>query len=166
LIAAGQLDLGAAVISARTGDASGVRDYLDEAERYADQTGEDLETFWFGFGPTNATVHRVITMIELGDYSHAIHLGEFIQFPSGWLPTRIGRHHFDLVRAYQRMNLPDQSMRHPDRPPGRTRPSPPTPARPGRRRRPSPDRPAALRGTHPLRGLDRRLTSRGDFHKL
>lgn len=112
LIAAGQLNLGAAVIAARTGDASAVRDYLNEAEHYADQTGEDLETFWFGFGPTNVAVHRVITMIELGDYSHAIHLGEFIQFPRGWLPTRIGHHHFDLARAYQRMNLPEQSFRH------------------------------------------------------
>jgi hypothetical protein len=112
LIAAGQLNLGAAVIAARTCDVSAVRDDLNEAERYADQTGEDLETFWFGFGPTNVAVHRIITMIELGDYSHAIHLGEFIQFARGWLPTRIGHHHFDLARAYQRMNLPDQAFRH------------------------------------------------------
>jgi transcriptional regulator with XRE-family HTH domain len=112
LIASGQLNLGTAVLSARAGDASAVRDYLNEAERYADQTGEDLETFWFGFGPTNVSVHRVITMIELGDYSHAIHLGEFIRFPRGWLPTRIGHHHFDLARAYQRLNLPDQALRH------------------------------------------------------
>ncbi|MFI6829425.1 hypothetical protein ACIBG5_20205 [Kribbella sp. NPDC050241] len=112
LIASGQLNLGAAVLSARTGDASAVRDYLNEAERYADQTGEDLETFWFGFGPTNVAVRRVITMIELGDYSHTIHFGEFIHFPRGWLPTRIGHHHFDLARAYQRLNLPEQSLRH------------------------------------------------------
>ncbi|GAA2817281.1 helix-turn-helix transcriptional regulator [Kribbella solani] len=112
LIASGQLYLGAAVLAARTGDASTVRDYLDEAERFASRTGEDLETFWFGFGPTNVAAHRVITMIELGDYSHAIHLGEFIQFPRGWLPTRIGHHHFDLARAYQRLNLPDHALRH------------------------------------------------------
>ncbi|MEV5962740.1 hypothetical protein AB0L70_13315 [Kribbella sp. NPDC051952] len=112
LIALGQLNLGAAVLSARAGDASAVRDYLDEADRYASRTGEDLETFWFGFGPTNVNVHRVITMIELGDYSHTIHLGEFVRFLRGWLPTRIGHHHFDLARAYQRLNVPDQALRH------------------------------------------------------
>ncbi|MER7250809.1 hypothetical protein [Kribbella sp. NPDC000426] len=112
LVALGQLSLGAAVLAARTGDASAVREHLDEADHYADLTGEDLETFWFGFGPTNVTVHRVITMIELGDYSHAIHLGEFVQFPRGWLPTRIGHHHFDLARAYQRLNVPEQALRH------------------------------------------------------
>ncbi|MGZ0150153.1 helix-turn-helix domain-containing protein [Kribbella sp. WER1] len=112
LIAGGQLNLGAAVLSARSGDAAAVRDYLDEAERYAELTGEDLETFWFGFGPTNVEAHRVITMIELGDYSHAVHLGEFIQFPRGWLPTRIGHHHFDLARAYERLSAPEQALRH------------------------------------------------------
>jgi transcriptional regulator with XRE-family HTH domain len=112
LIAAGQLNLGAAVLAAQTGDASTVREYLDEADQYAHLTGDDLETFWFGFGPTNVQVHRVMTLIELGDYSHAIHFGEAIDFPAGWLPTRIGHHHFDMARAYQRMNQPDEALRH------------------------------------------------------
>lgn len=109
-IACGQLNLGAAVLSARVGDASATREYLDEARHHARLTGEDLETFWFGFGPTNVAVHRVMTLIELGDYSHAIRLGETIQFPTGWLPTRIGHHHFDMARAYQRMNLPSEAL--------------------------------------------------------
>jgi transcriptional regulator with XRE-family HTH domain len=112
LIAAGQLNLGAAVLAARTGDTSAVKDYLDEASHYAGLTGDDLETFWFGFGPTNVAVHRVMTLIELGDYSHAIRFGETIEFPAEWLPTRIGHHHFDMARAYERMNLPDESLRH------------------------------------------------------
>ncbi|MFC5266407.1 helix-turn-helix domain-containing protein [Kribbella qitaiheensis] len=112
LIAGGQLNLGAAVLSARVGDASATRDYLDEARHHARLTGEDLETFWFGFGPTNVAVHRVMTLIELGDYSHAIRLGETIEFPAEWLPTRIGHHHFDMARAYQRMSMPDEAVRH------------------------------------------------------
>ncbi|HEY0694377.1 MAG TPA: helix-turn-helix transcriptional regulator [Kribbella sp.] len=112
LIAAGQLDLGAAVLAARVADLSAVKEYLDEARHYADMTGDDLETFWFAFGPTNVAVHRVMTLIELGDYSHAIRLGEHMEFPAGWLPTRIGHHHFDMARAYERMNLPDDALRH------------------------------------------------------
>jgi transcriptional regulator with XRE-family HTH domain len=112
LIAGGQLNLGASVLAARVGDPSAVREYLDEAGHYADLTGDDLETFWFGFGPTNVAVHRVMTLIELGNYSHAIRFGETIEFPAGWLPTRIGHHHFDMARAYQRINLPDEALRH------------------------------------------------------
>ncbi|GAA1658253.1 hypothetical protein GCM10009744_59350 [Kribbella alba] len=112
LIAAGQLNLGAAVLAARTGDPSAAKEYLDEARYYARQTGDDLEGFWFAFGPTNVVVHRVMTLIELGDYAHAIRFGETIEFPPGWLPTRIGHHHFDMARAYQRMKLPDESLRH------------------------------------------------------
>jgi transcriptional regulator with XRE-family HTH domain len=112
LIAAGQLNLGAAVLAARTGDRALVKEYLAEARQYAMQTGDDLETFWFGFGPTNVVVHRVMTLIELGEYGEATHLGERIQFPADWLPTRIGHHHFDMARAYQWMNRPDDALRH------------------------------------------------------
>ncbi|HEY0692858.1 MAG TPA: helix-turn-helix transcriptional regulator [Kribbella sp.] len=112
LVAAGQLNLGAAVLAARTGDASATSEYLDEASHYGRLTGDDLETFWFAFGPTNVAVHRVMTLVELGNYSHAVLLGEHMEFPAGWLPTRIGHHHFDMARAYERLNLPDDAMRH------------------------------------------------------
>jgi transcriptional regulator with XRE-family HTH domain len=112
LVAAGQLNLGAAVLAARSGDRGAVREYLAEAGHFAGLTGENLETFSFGFGPTNVAVHHVMAMIELGEYGDAVRFGEVIEFPPGWLPTRIGHHHFDLARAYQLMNRFDDALRH------------------------------------------------------
>ena len=109
-VARGQLHLGAAVIAARTGDRTARAGHLEEAERYAARTGEDLETFWFGFGPTNVTVHRAMTWVELGEYDRAAQAGD-VRFPSGWLPTRIGHHYFDQARAFHWMNRPAAAMR-------------------------------------------------------
>jgi transcriptional regulator with XRE-family HTH domain len=127
-VARGQLHLGAAVIAARTGDRDAMEGNLEEADRYARRTGEDLSTFWFGFGPTNVKVHRVMTLVELGEYDQAVAAADGLTFPGEWLPTRIGHHHFDLARAYHWMNraqgaltelqrarraAPQQAKRHP-----------------------------------------------------
>lgn len=109
-VARGQLHLGAAVIAARTGDRDAMDGNLNEAERYARRTGEDLSTFWFGFGPTNVAVHRVMTLVELSEYDRAVAAAEGLRFPAGWLPTRIGHHHFDLARAYHWMNEPKDAL--------------------------------------------------------
>ncbi|WP_269858340.1 helix-turn-helix domain-containing protein [Streptomyces sp. RPT161] len=112
--ARGQLHLGAAVIAARVGDEGAREGHLEEAERYAQRTGE-VSTFWFGFGPTNVRVHRAMTLVELGEYDKAVDAGAQLRFPTGWLPTRIGHHYFDLARAYHWMNRPAQAMRQLER---------------------------------------------------
>ncbi len=114
-VARGQLHLGAAVIAARTGDRGAREGHLEEAMRYAQRTGEDLGTFWFGFGPTNVKVHRAMTLVELGEYDQAVEVGAEVRFPAGWLPTRIGHHYFDLARAYHWMNRPALAMRQLER---------------------------------------------------
>jgi XRE family transcriptional regulator, fatty acid utilization regulator len=110
LVARGQLHLGAAVIAARTGDRAAAEGNLQAAARLAARTGERTETFWFGFGPTNVAVHRAMTLVELGDYAAAVRVGDGLQFPATWLPTRIGHHHFDQARAYQWMNRPAEAL--------------------------------------------------------
>ncbi|MGA5701728.1 transcriptional regulator [Peterkaempfera bronchialis] len=111
LVARGQLHLGASVIAARTGDRDAVQAHLDEAERLAKAIGEgSWETFWFGFGPTNVQVHRVMAQVEAGEYGKAVEAAEGLRFPTGWLPSRIGHHHIDMARAYQWMNRPAESL--------------------------------------------------------
>lgn len=110
LVARGQLHLGAAVIASRQGDRHSREEHLAAATEVARTTGETLSTFWFAFGPTNVRVHRTMTLVELGDYDAAAAEGAGIEFPSEWLPTRVGHHHFDLARAYHWMNRPAQAM--------------------------------------------------------
>lgn len=110
LIARGQLHLGASVIAARTGDRDLMEGNLAEAAQLAKLTGDDIETFWFAFGPTNVAVHKAMTHVEIGDYAEAIRVGHNLTFPKGWLPTRIGHHHIDQSRALQWMNRPDEAL--------------------------------------------------------
>lgn len=128
-VASGQLHLGAAVIAAHTGDAPAANGHLDAAQHLAQVLGERwLERFWVGFGPANVRTHRVITAVELGDYPRAITEGQGIEFPPGWLPSRIGHLHLDLARAHlwtadsdnalghllrARRVAPQQARRHP-----------------------------------------------------
>ncbi|WP_162834703.1 helix-turn-helix domain-containing protein [Amycolatopsis circi] len=110
LVARGQLHLGASVISARTGDRDAMRGHLEEAAQIAAVTGEEPETFWFGFGPANVQVHRVVTFGTVGEHGRAVEAGRGLQFPTGWLPTRIGHHHLDMARAYRWLNQPEKAL--------------------------------------------------------
>jgi XRE family transcriptional regulator, fatty acid utilization regulator len=109
-VAAGQLHLGASVLAARTGDLDGVADHLAEAARIADSTGDQAETFWVAFGPTNVHAHRVTTAVELGRFDEAVRCAETLRFPAGWLPTRIGHHHINLADAQIGMNRRPESL--------------------------------------------------------
>lgn len=109
LTARGQLHLGASVIAAHTGDRDAMDGHLDEAERIAGITGERPE-FWFGFGPTNIAVHRVMTLVTAGEHAHAVEAAQGLRFPPGWLPTRIGHHYLDLARAWRWMARPDEAL--------------------------------------------------------
>ncbi|MFD9891442.1 helix-turn-helix domain-containing protein [Amycolatopsis sp. NPDC059027] len=114
-LARGQLHLGASVIAAQTGDRDAMANHLDEAARVAEITGEDPETFWFGFGPTNVAIHRVVTLGTIGEHGRAVEAGAGLRFPSDWLPTRIGHHHLDMARAYRWLNQPDHALRELER---------------------------------------------------
>lgn len=110
LVAAGQLHLGASVIAARTGDHDPVVGHLGEAARIAASTGDQAETLWVAFGPTNVHAHRVMTAIEMGQFDDAIDRAADLHFPAGWLPTRIGHHHINLAGAYLGMNQPHNAL--------------------------------------------------------
>lgn len=67
----GSLMLKGAVGAATLGDHRAARDYLDEAARAAEKTG-DRNDFWLAFGPTNIAIHRVWLALELGDPGAAV----------------------------------------------------------------------------------------------
>ncbi|MBB5158712.1 transcriptional regulator with XRE-family HTH domain/tetratricopeptide (TPR) repeat protein [Saccharopolyspora phatthalungensis] len=83
----GSLMLKGAVGAASVNDHSAVRDYLSEVERTAERLGSDRNDFWFAFGPTNVSIHRVWLALELGDPSQAIDLADAV--PLDQLPPEL-----------------------------------------------------------------------------
>ncbi|MFD7654240.1 hypothetical protein ACFV4N_09715 [Actinosynnema sp. NPDC059797] len=77
----GALMLRGAIGAATLSDHRAVRDYLDEASRVAERTG-DRNDFWLAFGPTNIAIHRVWLALELGDPTAAIKLADGVPYDS------------------------------------------------------------------------------------
>jgi hypothetical protein len=67
----GALMLKGAVGAATLGDRKSTQDFLTEAARAADVTG-DRNDHWLAFGPTNIAIHQVWLALELGDVHHAV----------------------------------------------------------------------------------------------
>ncbi|MGH3783620.1 MAG: helix-turn-helix domain-containing protein [Pseudonocardiaceae bacterium] len=109
LVAEGQLHLGASIIAAHTGDRDTMEAHLAEADRIAGVTGEQTQRFWFGFGPTNVAVHRVMALAAAGEHGQAVDAAHGLRFPADWLPTRVGHHYLDLARAWRWLNRPDEA---------------------------------------------------------
>ncbi|GGP46409.1 helix-turn-helix domain-containing protein [Saccharothrix coeruleofusca] len=82
----GSLMLKGAVGAATLGDHRAARDYLAEAARAAEKTG-DRNDFWLAFGPTNIAIHRVWLALELGDPKAAVSEAERV--PHDDLPEEL-----------------------------------------------------------------------------
>lgn len=94
----GTLLLAGAMASARAGDHQGARDYLDEADTYAQQLGQDANHLWTAFGPTNVAIHRVATHVAVGDMRSAHRSTAGIDATRLPIERRV-RHAFDLARV-------------------------------------------------------------------
>ncbi|MFR9794340.1 helix-turn-helix domain-containing protein [Streptomyces sp. MS06] len=98
---AGQLHLGASVISARAESATAVTAHIAEARRIAKRIGDASETHWLSFGPTNVDLHEMSAAVEMRLYDDALAKGWKIRKK---LPTPLAtsrRAHFlvDLART-------------------------------------------------------------------
>ncbi|MFF0413459.1 helix-turn-helix domain-containing protein [Kitasatospora sp. NPDC004745] len=113
LVAQGQLHLGSAVVAARAQDVDLMNHHLDQAERIAQLTGETSD-FSLHFGPTNVSVHRVMTLVESGKHDKAVVAARQVRFREGWAPTRVGHHHIDLARANLWLARPEAALNHLD----------------------------------------------------
>lgn len=105
----GSLFLTGAMAAARADDRGSAQTFLREAEDAGNRLGRDANLVWTAFGPTNVTLHRVATAMELGDVQIALDLGP--QVDAAALPVeRQVRHAIDLARAYGARSRRDDAL--------------------------------------------------------
>lgn len=100
--------LAGSMAAARNDDRETTRDLLSAAERAAARLGHDDNRLWTAFGPTNVTIHRVSTAMELGDVQVALDLGPALDTSA--LPTeRRVRHALEVSRALSNARRRDEA---------------------------------------------------------
>lgn len=72
LAVAGQLHLGASVISARAADATAVTTHIGEARQIAQKVGDASDVHWLSFGPANVDLHEMSAAVEMHQYDDAL----------------------------------------------------------------------------------------------
>ena len=101
--------LAGSMAAARNDDRATARDFLDAADRAARRLGRDRNKLWTAFGPTNVTIHRVSTAMELGDVQIAVDLGPSLDTAN--VPTeRRVRHALEVSRALSTTNKRDEAL--------------------------------------------------------
>jgi hypothetical protein len=105
----GSLFLAGAMAASRAEDRPTTQAFLREAEESARRLGRDANYLWTAFGPTNVSIHRVNTAMELGDVQIALDIGPALD--TSGLPTeRRVRHALELARAYSARNRSDDAL--------------------------------------------------------
>ncbi|HZO63807.1 MAG TPA: helix-turn-helix transcriptional regulator [Kribbellaceae bacterium] len=105
----GTLFLAGAVAAARDDDRTTATAFLNEADEAARRLGRDANYIWTAFGPTNVTIHRAATAMDLGDVQVAIDLGPTLD-TSGLPAERRVRHAMETARALSAWNRTDQAL--------------------------------------------------------
>ncbi|CAM3695111.1 transcriptional regulator [Nocardiopsis rhodophaea] len=105
----GTLLLAGAVAAARSDDRLTTKAYLDEAQQAADRQGTDCNHLWTAFGPTNVSVHRVVTAMALGDVGIALDIGPRIDTSTLPVERRV-RHAFEVANAHLRRNQQEDAL--------------------------------------------------------
>lgn len=101
--------LAGSMAAARNDDRETTRDFLAAADRAAIRLGHDDNRLWTAFGPTNVTIHRVATAMELGDVQVALDLGPDLDTSA--LPTeRRVRHALEVSRALSNARRRDEAV--------------------------------------------------------
>jgi transcriptional regulator with XRE-family HTH domain len=101
--------LAGSMAAARSDDRETTRDFLAAAERTAARLGHDDNRLWTAFGPTNVTIHRVATAMELGAVQVALDLGPSLDTSA--LPTeRRVRHALEVSRALTNARRRDEAV--------------------------------------------------------
>ncbi|GGK63636.1 helix-turn-helix domain-containing protein [Streptomyces flaveus] len=112
LAVAGQLYLGASVISARAGDETAVNRHIDAAREIAGRIGDASDVHWLSFGPTNVDLHRMSAAVEMRRYDDALKQARKIKLPPALPMSR--RAHFLIDRARTEMETghTDAALKH------------------------------------------------------
>jgi hypothetical protein len=106
---AGMLYLRTAVAAARRQDRSATTELITAAERAASRLGRDANYWQTSFGPTNVSLHRVSTSLDLGDVTWVIERGP--QIDATHMPNeRAVAHRVDLARAFSYVARDDDAL--------------------------------------------------------
>lgn len=105
----GMLYLRMAVAAARRQDRQTVRELLDQAEEAASRLGEDANYWQTGFGPSNVSMHRLSTALDLGDVALVAETGP--ELPVDHMPVeRVASHRIDVARALSYLAQDDAAV--------------------------------------------------------
>lgn len=94
----GMLRLRTAVAAARHQDRSATQDLITRAQRAADRLGHDGNHWQTGFGPTNVELHRMSTLLDLGDVDYVAQHGSDVT-PTHLPVERQVSHMIDVAKA-------------------------------------------------------------------
>jgi transcriptional regulator with XRE-family HTH domain len=108
----GQSHLATSIHAARSGDSTATDDHLAQAGELAQTTGEVLHLYGLSFGPTNALLHRVASLVERDRHDEALAVASAVSLPAGWPPTRSAHHCIDLARAHLALGQPERALEH------------------------------------------------------
>ncbi|MEU7400693.1 helix-turn-helix transcriptional regulator [Streptomyces sp. NPDC044948] len=103
LAVAGQLHLGASVISARADDETSVDLHIAEARRIAQRIGDASDVHWLSFGPANVALHKMSAAVEMRLYDDALKQAQKIKLPTQLATSR--RAHFLIDKARTEMEI-------------------------------------------------------------
>jgi transcriptional regulator with XRE-family HTH domain len=96
----GSLLLRGAIAAARSGDAPGAEELLDEAKDAGRQLGADSNLRWTAFGPTNVRLHQVNVATVLGNAGDALDRAKGIQLEKVPVTERRVSFLIDVAAAY------------------------------------------------------------------
>jgi transcriptional regulator with XRE-family HTH domain len=105
----GTLFLAGSIAAARDEDRQTTSSFLAEADESAQRLGGDANFMWTAFGPSNVSIHRVATAMDLGDVQLALDLGPRVD-TAGLPAERRVRHAIETARAQSAWNQTDEAM--------------------------------------------------------
>lgn len=112
LAVAGQLHLGASVISARAKDKGAADRHIGEARSIAKRIGDASDVHWLSFGPTNVALHRMSTAVEMRQYDDALKQARKIRLPAQLATSRRAHFLIDRARTEMETGLTDKALEH------------------------------------------------------
>jgi transcriptional regulator with XRE-family HTH domain len=112
LAVAGQLHLGASVISARAEDQTAVNVHLGEARRIAKRIGDASEVHWLSFGPANVALHKMSAAVEMRQYDEALKQARKMKLPTQLATSRRAHFLIDQARAEMETGYTGKALEH------------------------------------------------------
>lgn len=112
LAVAGQLHLGASVISARAENKGAVDRHIAEAGQIANRIGDASDVHWLSFGPTNVALHRMSAAVEMRHYDDALKQARKVRLPAKLAMSRRAHFLIDRARTEMETGLTDKALEH------------------------------------------------------